>query len=115
MQLWNAMTGAHIATLTGHSDEILDVCFDYAGQRIATASADGKWSDLDYCKDSNICIKASSSISFVSVLNSAWSKWSIISWNYRLSYICCIIESFALNFGSFPQWKFLYFSYFIHL
>lgn len=115
MQLWNAMTGAHIATLTGHSDEILDVCFDYAGQRIATASADGKWSDLDYCKDSNICIKASSSISFVSVLNSAWSKWSIISWNYRLSYICCIIESFALNFGSFPQCKFLYFSYFIHL
>ncbi|NXX09078.1 DAW1 factor, partial [Larus smithsonianus] len=41
MQLWNAMTGTHIATLTGHSDEILDVCFDYAGQRIATASADG--------------------------------------------------------------------------
>ncbi|NXS74058.1 DAW1 factor, partial [Pandion haliaetus] len=40
-QLWNAMTGTHIATLTGHSDEILDVCFDYAGQRIATASADG--------------------------------------------------------------------------
>lgn len=42
MQLWNAMTGTHIATLTGHSDEILEVCFDYAGQRIATASADGK-------------------------------------------------------------------------
>ncbi|NXV97605.1 DAW1 factor, partial [Calonectris borealis] len=41
MQLWNALTGTHIATLTGHSDEILDVCFDYAGQRIATASADG--------------------------------------------------------------------------
>ncbi|NXV99897.1 DAW1 factor, partial [Fregetta grallaria] len=41
MQLWNAITGTHIATLTGHSDEILDVCFDYAGQRIATASADG--------------------------------------------------------------------------
>ncbi|NXS48712.1 DAW1 factor, partial [Balaeniceps rex] len=41
MQLWNALTGIHIATLTGHSDEILDVCFDYAGQRIATASADG--------------------------------------------------------------------------
>lgn len=48
MQLWNAMTGAHIATLTGHSDEIMDVCFDYAGQRIATASADGKWSDWNY-------------------------------------------------------------------
>ncbi|NXY44694.1 DAW1 factor, partial [Ceuthmochares aereus] len=41
MQLWNAMTGTHIATLAGSSDEILDVCFDYVGQRIATASADG--------------------------------------------------------------------------
>ncbi|NXT27053.1 DAW1 factor, partial [Syrrhaptes paradoxus] len=41
MQLWNAMTGLHIATLKGHSDEILDVCFDYTGQRIAAASSDG--------------------------------------------------------------------------
>ncbi|NXQ18622.1 DAW1 factor, partial [Peucedramus taeniatus] len=41
VQLWNAVTGAHIATLAGHSKEVLDVCFDYAGQRIATASADG--------------------------------------------------------------------------
>ncbi|NXS52140.1 DAW1 factor, partial [Brachypteracias leptosomus] len=41
LQLWNAVTGTHVATLTGHGDEILDVCFDYAGQRIATASADG--------------------------------------------------------------------------
>ncbi|NWW74771.1 DAW1 factor, partial [Climacteris rufus] len=39
--LWDAVTGAHIATLAGHSDEVLDVCFDYAGQRVATASADG--------------------------------------------------------------------------
>ncbi|NWZ78582.1 DAW1 factor, partial [Poecile atricapillus] len=41
VQLWNAETGTHIATLAGHSREVLDVCFDYAGQRIATASADG--------------------------------------------------------------------------
>ncbi|NXC52798.1 DAW1 factor, partial [Aleadryas rufinucha] len=41
VQLWNAVTGAHIATLAGHRKEVLDVCFDYAGQRIATASADG--------------------------------------------------------------------------
>ncbi|NWR49774.1 DAW1 factor, partial [Regulus satrapa] len=41
VQLWNAVTGTHIATLAGHSREVLDVCFDYAGQRIATASADG--------------------------------------------------------------------------
>ncbi|NWZ05482.1 DAW1 factor, partial [Agelaius phoeniceus] len=41
VQLWDAVTGTHIATLAGHSKEVLDVCFDYAGQRIATASADG--------------------------------------------------------------------------
>ncbi|NWX63861.1 DAW1 factor, partial [Promerops cafer] len=41
VQLWNAVTGTHVATLAGHSKEVLDVCFDYAGQRIATASADG--------------------------------------------------------------------------
>ncbi|NXD21064.1 DAW1 factor, partial [Spelaeornis formosus] len=41
VQLWNAVTGTHIATLAGHSREVLDVCFDYTGQRIATASADG--------------------------------------------------------------------------
>ncbi|NXM84134.1 DAW1 factor, partial [Oenanthe oenanthe] len=41
VQLWDAETGAHVATLAGHSKEVLDVCFDYAGQRIATASADG--------------------------------------------------------------------------
>ncbi|NXQ25891.1 DAW1 factor, partial [Alaudala cheleensis] len=41
VQLWNAVTGTHVATLAGHSQEVLDVCFDYAGQRIATASADG--------------------------------------------------------------------------
>ncbi|NWU02877.1 DAW1 factor, partial [Urocynchramus pylzowi] len=41
VQLWSAVTGTHLATLAGHSKEVLDVCFDYAGQRIATASADG--------------------------------------------------------------------------
>ncbi|NXU66469.1 DAW1 factor, partial [Horornis vulcanius] len=41
VQLWDAVTGTHIATLAAHSKEVLDVCFDYAGQRIATASADG--------------------------------------------------------------------------
>uniref|UniRef100_A0A670YQ61 Dynein assembly factor with WD repeats 1 n=1 Tax=Pseudonaja textilis TaxID=8673 RepID=A0A670YQ61_PSETE len=39
--LWNALTGKRVATLTGHDDEVLDVCFDYTGQRIASASADG--------------------------------------------------------------------------
>lgn len=28
--------------LRGHDDEVLDVCFDFTGQYIATASADGK-------------------------------------------------------------------------
>ncbi|NWZ63597.1 DAW1 factor, partial [Acrocephalus arundinaceus] len=41
VQLWDAVTGTHIATLAAHSKEVLDVCFDYTGQRIATASADG--------------------------------------------------------------------------
>ena len=27
---------------SGHDDEVLDVCFDFTGQYIATASADGK-------------------------------------------------------------------------
>lgn len=36
------MTGTQVATLRGHSDEVLDVCFDFAGHRVVTASADGK-------------------------------------------------------------------------
>lgn len=32
----------------GHDDEVLDVCFDFTGQYIATASADGKRSHLKY-------------------------------------------------------------------
>lgn len=30
----------------GHDDEVLDVCFDFTGQYVATASADGKMSHL---------------------------------------------------------------------
>lgn len=30
----------------GHDDEVLDVCFDFTGQYVATASADGKTSHL---------------------------------------------------------------------
>ena len=33
--------GQCIGTFTGHLDEALDVCFDYAGQQLVTASADG--------------------------------------------------------------------------
>lgn len=33
-----------MATLLGHNDEVLDVCFNYTGQLIATASADGETS-----------------------------------------------------------------------
>lgn len=39
-------SGQCLATLLGHSDEILDVCFNYTGQLIATASADGKTPQL---------------------------------------------------------------------
>ncbi|KAG2462270.1 DAW1 factor, partial [Polypterus senegalus] len=38
--LWDANNGKRLATLTGHEEEVLDVCFDYTGQFIATASAD---------------------------------------------------------------------------
>lgn len=42
LQLWDATNGKCVATLTGHDDEILDSCFDYAGKLFATASADGR-------------------------------------------------------------------------
>ena len=35
------MTGCCIGTLRGHDDEVLDIAFDYTGQRLLTASADG--------------------------------------------------------------------------
>ena len=31
-----------VVLFRGHEDEVLDVCFDFTGQYIATASADGK-------------------------------------------------------------------------
>lgn len=31
-----------MATLVGHKEEVLDVCFDLSGQLVATASADGE-------------------------------------------------------------------------
>lgn len=41
-QLWEAVSGKCVATLVGHKEEVLDVCFDMSGQLIATASADGE-------------------------------------------------------------------------
>ncbi|KAA0714746.1 Dynein assembly factor with WDR repeat domains 1 [Triplophysa tibetana] len=41
LAVWDVDSGQCLATLLGHSDEILDVCFNYIGQLIATASADG--------------------------------------------------------------------------
>ena len=34
-------TGRCVGTLKGHEDEVLDVSFDYTGQHLLTASADG--------------------------------------------------------------------------
>jgi len=42
VQVWDADNGQCLATLLGHNDEVLDVCFNYTGQLIATASADGE-------------------------------------------------------------------------
>jgi len=42
--VWDADSGQCLATLLGHNDEVLDVCFNYTGQLIATASADGETS-----------------------------------------------------------------------
>lgn len=42
LQLWEAVSGKCVATLVGHTEEVLDVCFDLSGQLIATASADGE-------------------------------------------------------------------------
>ena len=42
LQLWEAVSGECVATLTGHKEEVLDVCFDLSGQLVATASADGE-------------------------------------------------------------------------
>lgn len=42
MQLWEVLSGKCVATLVGHKEEVLDVCFDLSGQLVATASADGE-------------------------------------------------------------------------
>ena len=35
------MKGCCIGTLRGHDEDVLDIAFDYTGQRLLTASADG--------------------------------------------------------------------------
>ena len=41
-RLWEAESGHPVDTLSGHSDEVLDVVFDTSGKHLATASADGE-------------------------------------------------------------------------
>mgnify|MGYP003420138322 CR=1 FL=1 len=40
-KIWNVATGKTIYTLTGHTDEVLDINFNWIGNKIATASIDG--------------------------------------------------------------------------
>ena len=41
-RLWDMENGGRpVDTLSGHTDEILDVTFDLSGTKLATASADG--------------------------------------------------------------------------
>mmetsp|Transcript_26118 Transcript_26118/g.84543 ORF Transcript_26118/g.84543 Transcript_26118/m.84543 type:complete len:169 (-) Transcript_26118:1113-1619(-) len=40
-KVWDVASGLCLHTLRGHSDEILDVCYNATGSRLATASADG--------------------------------------------------------------------------
>ena len=42
LQVWEVTSGKCVSSLAGHEDEVLDVCFDYTGHLIATASADGE-------------------------------------------------------------------------
>jgi len=39
-KLWDTSTGQCMETLRGHSDEVLDVCFNTTGNRLLTCSAD---------------------------------------------------------------------------
>eukprot|EP00435_Cladocopium_sp_Y103_P008606 s5019_g2.t1 len=39
-KLWDVNNGQCMETLRGHSDEVLDVCFNTTGNRLVTASAD---------------------------------------------------------------------------
>lgn len=40
-KIWDVASGQCMYTLRGHNDEILDVCYNATGSRLATASADG--------------------------------------------------------------------------
>lgn len=40
--MWEVLSGKCVATLVGHKEEVLDVCFDLSGQLVASASADGE-------------------------------------------------------------------------
>lgn len=40
-KLWDVSSGKCIDTFQGHNDEVLDVCFNSTGNRLATAGADG--------------------------------------------------------------------------
>ncbi len=48
-RLWEAGTGRPVDTLSGHTDEILDIVFDMSGKYLATASADSKRVHFDPC------------------------------------------------------------------
>lgn len=53
LQLWDSVSGKCVATLVGHKEEVLDVCFDLSGQLIATASADGAYYSIFLCRQTN--------------------------------------------------------------
>lgn len=40
-RLWDLRSINEYRTIAGHSDEVLDICFNYTGKLLATASADG--------------------------------------------------------------------------
>lgn len=42
VQLWEPLGGVCVATLSGHSEEVLDVTFDLSGRLLASGSADGE-------------------------------------------------------------------------
>lgn len=44
VQLWEPLAGVCVATLSGHSEEVLDVTFDLSGRLLASGSADGEGS-----------------------------------------------------------------------
>jgi dynein assembly factor with WDR repeat domains 1 len=40
-KLWDVGSGTCIETFKGHTDEVLDACFNSTGNKLVTASADG--------------------------------------------------------------------------